>query len=259
MEFLKELSLIQIRKENQMEFNKDEQEEFGRINELAKKILMFHVSIPKDLALTKIEMIVKNKGYSSKHSKKAIDYMLNNSFNTEVSGGTYFFKVAEVGKKDALFFDLFVFPIKTKNGTVYVTDVTSKNDDKVYKTYNCFTAHFFDRYSQRMHNTTRAQSIKEVFKNIMKNNALSSQYKASCKIYFTNGLGLGNTYIDDNLKIKIDLYKTYISNDMIRPDQLKILKNGIDELKTKTKQLSTLEQDAIENLIDNLINNDNEI
>ena len=215
--------------------------------EIVAKILTTENFFAGDIPFKKLQEIAKNKGYSSIGSKKALDFLINRPFNMDIAGGIYFYKLDEVDKKGGMAIkENFVFPIKTKGGIVYVT---SYNNDKLShkNTYVCFTAHFFDRYAQRKHNVSRKQAVKEVFKNILENTGMVGNRD----IFFENGVGLGESFSND--VIKVSIFKTYYSHDMIKPNQLKLLKNSIDELKTSGK----LESDAVLNLINDLIESDN--
>jgi len=234
--------------------------------QLNKSINKHRDKFPLDLEMTsftttKICSVAKNQGYTSTYSKKAKLFLKNKAFCCEWKNGILIYKLVDSFlRKDGITEEIrtlgiHLLSISTNNGIIYVTKTNSH--------IICWTAHFFDRYSERINKQlSRNDSIKEYMKNQLIHGNLidSDNIKNGVIRYFCkDGIALGET------NGQIVLYKTFVSNDMFNYNQHKILKNKIiktiensnphiEEEKFIKMLMEKDEQKIINMLVDNIDN-----
>lgn len=109
-----------------------------------------------------------------------------------------------------------MYRIKTTKGSIYLMPAHDKD-------LICYTAHFFDRYKQRI-NDNKIKTRSDAIKHFMKSNICQDNLKAYVKtksnelvLQMNNGIGLG---IPLN---PIALITTFISNNMLNDKQKVII------------------------------------
>lgn len=196
-----------------------------------------------ELAKDKIAALVKAKGYKSVASKKASEFFLNKSFAYELKNGNIFaYKLDSIAKGtrgiDVYASNCLLYSVKTKGGTIYVT---KKNNG----TYICWTAHFFDRLSERSGlKLNRKDTIKYYFKNYLLNGNILDDAKVESGLFrsFSNdGADLGELYLLNGEKFNgtsetlflqplLIFFKTFVSKNMFTKEQNKTMEKNIQEV-----------------------------
>lgn len=173
----------------------------------------------------KLHEIARSKGYSSPTSRKALLYLKNRIFISEKNGSYTAFMLQNTNPE--MMADIMahiIQPVKTGKGTIYVSKVPGERDE-----YVCFTAHLFDRYAQRSGKTlTRRECVRTFMKEVLSGGFLRPDERDSTdgnrRMYLSNGLVLGER------RGNIVLYKTYVSNDTLRPEQQRELGMTVDRI-----------------------------
>jgi len=180
-----------------------------------------------------LERTIKSKGYKKPHGRKASIYVKNKKFIYRYENYWIALCPTEANKKGMMCKWMFLFEVRTEKGMVYV-DIPGEglNEDLPYI---IFTAHFFDRYQERLgiegdrYDTIEAYLRHEL---AVKGPTGINREEGNTLYNLSKGLALGT-----NLGNMI-LNKTFISGDQINSYQKKIKEElyQLDEpFKEKTK------------------------
>ena len=158
------------------------------------------------------EKEIKNRGQKSIFSKKAKIYARSKIFCYKLDN-KHFIAVKFYPKKKSLDFEINrVAEVSSPKGNLYITESSPRT---------VFTAHFFDRYSERLNIQGNRDSA--VFSFLIENwdessgTAIDPQGNATTLI--GKGLGLGDMVVD------VVFLKTYISEEQINKYQHTLRKN----------------------------------
>lgn len=196
-----------------------------------------------ELAKSKIDNLLKAKGYKSIKSRKAQEFFLNKAFAFELKNGDIFaYKMDSLHETskgvDVYTSNCLLFSIKTKGGTIYATKKANGN-------FICWTAHFFDRYSERSGlKLKRKDAIKYYFRNYLLNGSIVDDGRIESGLFrtFSNeGADLGEVYDltgerynGDSMKLAqqpvLVFFKTFVSKDMFSKEQNRTLEKNIKEV-----------------------------
>lgn len=152
--------------------------------------------------------------------------------------GTLVFKANYVTNKTMVPGAAYFKPVKTSGGIMYymrpadsdnVPDGLSELADTIY----CFTAHVFDRYAQRSNvDMSRKQALEKFFGDYITDAPICTyDNNGSMKMYTLDGLLLGNYKIVDGKRLV--LIKTYVSTEMLRDTQKKMLSESVAALENE--------------------------
>lgn len=186
---------------------------------------------------SKLEDICKNKGFKSLLSKKAIAFFKDKVFTSELKDGSLVSYKCFIKDKKFLTFSSILYSIKTSGGIVYVLP-NFQGDYQTYQSsfftgdFTCWTAHFFDRYNERMSlefkNGIRKRTIKSFIQECLAKN-LALEYERKEKdgtdIYSFCGDGLMCGEIAENIVLNI----TFLSEEMLNEKQKKIFERLKDK------------------------------
>jgi len=177
-------------------------------------------------ATEKLRNLLLAKGYKKPHGKKARLYSLNRAFIFSIDKYLVAVKPTKYDKKGAECSFLIMLGLTTERGAIYV-DLRSSYSNENDLAYSAYTAHFFDRYKERLGLEGSRESIVKIFmkKELTAVNVGSSlEYQGEKVIYnLSNGLALG---IASGEGI---LLKTFISENEINSFQER-KKQELDEM-----------------------------
>ena len=165
---------------------------------------------------------VRNK-FKKPGGKNAEAYIRNTVFLIHEATRTIGYRVINSGKDSHLLSIAVLTPIKTPKGTIYVIDGGAS--DK----FDCLTAHFFDRYAERVIRGTRLnrkEAIDDWLKKFVEEP--SQQVEAiknkdgSVDVFDAHPEGLGLGLMQEGHGVNIVLLKTFISNSMLTARQMSI-------------------------------------
>lgn len=223
---------------------------------LKKQLSTVHIMGEKslqDISYNKLIGIAKEKGFKDIRSKKAIEFMTGRAFVTKTTEAYVVYMASEILQHGFHTKIMAIYSKKTPNGTVYFSYLPESG-------YMCWTAHFFDRYDERVTGKgKREKAIRSFLKDFVmggwledtnKFNRAERQRKGSVAVYFGTGAMLGNRDAENG----ITLWKTFVSKDMLRDDQKgavqKEILKAVDELMAGT--LSEQQEVFLHNYMKNL-------
>jgi len=212
--------------------------------------------IPKNIIETKTDWCYANlhrrleSKFDKPTGKKAQEYVKNRAF-VSIQDNCHIMYTCVYDDKNGgyRFMIALLYQIKTTGGKIYVLYANKDSDAK----YDCFTAHYFDRYAERLGITkTRYEAISKrdqiiklwSEKFILNNRSWVEIIKEkdgseTMLDYHPDGLGIGT--IENN----IILFKTFISNNLLKQNQIEKYNN----IKTLPTQLEALKRaDFLESL-----------
>lgn len=145
-----------------------------------------------------------------------------------INDGTLIFN-ALFDKRGMMTEAVYYVPLKTSGGTVYCIK-NKMIDANAMPSYTCFTSHVFDRYVQRYADAdiNRKQALLEFFGTYINTIPLNDYNNESALMFLENGLVLGEEQENEN--VRVTLYNTYVTIDMLRPNQKKQLINSLNSL-----------------------------
>lgn len=157
------------------------------------------------------------KGFKKPEGKKAKLFFHNRVFVYKIDNYFIGVKAEEFFKKSALYSYFALLEMSTERGKLYV-DFRGGNDSEEYYSGNTpeslliYTAHFFDRYSERLNlKTKREETIHSFIKHelaTIKVGSASITQDGNTYLNLSKGLGLCEDLTEDML-----LIKTFISNN----------------------------------------------
>ena len=197
-------------------------------NELCECIKKNHTStlgFLEKIARENLREEAFKKGFNKPEGKKAKLYFQKRVFVYKVDNYFVGIKVEEFFKKGAVYQYFIILEMTTERGNLYVDFRGGNSDDGYY--YNqtdgsllLYTAHFFDRYSERLSlNTSREDTIKSFINHELSTirvGSASITQKDNTYLNLTKGLGLCEEITDQML-----LIKTFISANEINTYQEK--------------------------------------
>lgn len=167
----------------------------------------------QDIAIFHFESVLHGRGYKKLYGKKARAFAHSRVFICEYKDYTLCLKI-KVLKKQCQYNLIALIKVKTDKGFCYGLlrgDEFAIDEEPLSKLPRFFTAHFFDRYQDRLGlGCGREDAIEHFLKNLTKASSAGITIENGVKVtmYLENGLGLGD------FPGMLFLFKTFITHDL---------------------------------------------
>lgn len=176
---------------------------------------------------------LKNKGYTKTHGKKASSYATGRTFVYRIDNLHIGF-IPYATKKGYHFYTMYLLEVPSNKGKIYAVLTTANVNDLINEPIIVYTAHFFDRYQERLGlpSSSRDKTIEHFIKKSHTLEVGSRSEGTRSMMYLEDGLALGE--IIDNILLN----KTFISDEEINSFQ--------EESKEDLKSMSLTIQEQLE-------------